>query len=121
MIAWIDRQLNKVTMYWLTLYTLVAFVTLEVIFDAVHLLPYDPIALILSTGVLILACLAANGLCAWIFRAQPNVESSYITALILALIITPVSFVPFSFSNFMFLIWASLFAMASKYVLAIGK
>ncbi|HEX4104071.1 MAG TPA: FAD-dependent oxidoreductase [Candidatus Paceibacterota bacterium] len=121
MIAWIDRQLNKITMYRLTLYVLIGLVALGVVFSAVHLLPYDPIAMVLSTLVLLVACVAINDLCAWIFRAQPNVESAYITALILALIITPVAFAPFSVSNFLFLIWAPLFAMASKYVLAINK
>ncbi|MBY0376655.1 RnfABCDGE type electron transport complex subunit D, partial [Patescibacteria group bacterium] len=49
-----------------------------------------------------------------------NVESVYITALILALIITP----PVSFHDtyyLLFILWASVWAMASKYIFAIGK
>jgi ferredoxin-NADP reductase len=56
-------------------------------------------------------------LLAYGFKAQTNVESVYITALILALIISPAS----TPAGFIFLGWAGILAMASKYVLALGK
>src|SRR5205807_8109627 len=46
-----------------------------------------------------------------------NAESVYITALILALIITPLTRV----GDVWFLLWAGIWAMASKYILAIHK
>ena len=47
-----------------------------------------------------------------------NVESTYISALILALIITPLQ----SYNDLWFLGWAAVLAMASKYILGIkGK
>jgi ferredoxin-NADP reductase len=60
-------------------------------------------------------CWATNTALSWVFDAPPNVESSYITALILALIVDPAR----SPSDLTFLGWAAIAAMASKYILAI--
>ena len=61
-----------------------------------------------------------NVIFAWGFDAPANVESVYITALILSLIIDPItsSTDPAFFS---IAIWASVWAMASKYIFAVGK
>jgi glycine betaine catabolism B len=119
MIALIDRLLNKITMYRLVLYFLIILLAVAAIFGAVGVLPYSPIAIIFSTLILVIVAWATNGVFARLFRAQPNSESSYITALILALIITPA--LPSQGSQIAFLVWAAIFAMASKYVLAINK
>jgi ferredoxin-NADP reductase len=68
---------------------------------------------------LLVVAWAANGILARIMNAHPNTESVYITALILALIITPG--MPNDVSTVIFLAWAAVLAMASKYVFAIDK
>ena len=119
MIAFIDRLLNKITMYRLVLYLLIILLAVAALFGALGILPYNPLAIIFSSLFLVAVCWIANGIFAAIVRAQPNVESVYITALILALIITPG--MPNDISTIWFLVWASVIAMVSKYVFAIGK
>src|ERR1035437_3397330 len=85
----IDNLLNKITMYKLVLYYLIALIALAILFCWLGLLPYNPIALLFSVLFITTICLCANILFAWGFDAPTNAESVYITALILALIITP--------------------------------
>jgi len=115
----IDGFLNRITMYRLVLYYLIALVAIAAIFGAFGILPYNPIAIIFSALFLTIVAWAANGILARIMNAQPNTESVYITALILALIITPG--MPNDVATVTFLSWAAVLAMASKYVIAIDK
>lgn len=88
------------------------------VLSLVHVLPYDPVNLIASTGFLIAICWLSNAVFARIWNVPTNAESALITALILALIISPAM----PDASFFFLMWAGLVAMASKYILAIrGK
>ena len=103
MITGIDYLLDRVTMYRLVLYVLIGFIALALILSYVQLLPFSPLALLLSTIFLVIVCWGANSLLASIFEVPTNVESVYITALILALIIDP----PQSVDNFLFLGWAA--------------
>lgn len=116
MISLTDRLLNKITMYRLVLYYLIALVGVAAIFGAFGIIRIDPLALVFSVAILICVSLMANEAFARIFKAQPNSESAYITALILALIITPS--MPTDLNGLSFLIWAAAIAMASKYILA---
>ena len=115
----IDRFLNNITMYRLVMYYLMTLLVIAVIFGAFGILPYNPIAIVFSTFFLLVVAWAANSILARIMNAHPNTESACITALILALIITP------ALSNDVtivtFLVWAAVLAMASKYVFAIDK
>lgn len=104
-------------MYRLVLYELILLICLAVILSVLHILPYDPLAIIFSTLFLVFFCGFINEVFARVFEAPTNIESAYISALILALIITPVS----SLHDFIFLGWAAVLAMSSKYILAIGK
>lgn len=106
-------------MYRLVLYYLLGLLALAVIFGAVGILPYSPVDIVLTTLFLLVVAWAANGLLAAAFKAHPNVESVYITALILALIITPGSLMDASFV--IFLLCAATLAMASKYILSFDK
>jgi len=115
----IDRFLNNITMYRLLMYYLMILLAIAAIFGAFGILPYNPIAIIFSTLFLLVVAWAANGILAHIMNAHPNTESVYITALILALIITPG--MPNNVSTVIFLTWAAVLAMASKYVFAIDK
>ncbi len=117
--TYIDKFLNKITMYRLVLYVLAALAVVAAVFGALGILPYNPLALFFSIVVLILVSWITNKIFADVFQTQTNVESIYITALILALIITPVA--PRDFAGVAFLIWAAIWATASKYILAIKK
>ncbi len=119
----IDSFLNRITMYWLLLYVLAASLVIAAAFGALGILPYSPVAIAFSTAVLLAVAWITNQLFAKTFGAQPNVESVYITALILALIIAPVmpSGIPANMTGISFLIWAAVWAMACKYMLATRK
>jgi ferredoxin-NADP reductase len=119
MLSWIDNILNRTTMYRLVFYYLATLLVVAFAFGFVGILPYDPAALAFSTAVIVATCWIVNWICARIFDAVTNVESVYITAFILALIITPVTAA--NLAGVGFLIFASVWAMASKYLLAIGK
>ncbi len=112
----IDYFLDRITMYRLVLYVLIGLIGIAAILAYVHLLSFSPLALLLSTAFLVVMCWAANWLlAAAIFKVPTNVESVYITALILALIIDPAK----SLADFQFLGWAAILAMSSKYVLSL--
>src|SRR5947209_9412749 len=115
MITRIDDLLDGITMYRLVLYVLIGLILLAEVLSFFHLLPFSPLSLLLSTVFLVLICWAANTILARIFDIPTNVESVYITALILALIIDPIS----SPGDLQFLGWAAILATSSKYILSI--
>jgi len=120
MLNFIDDLLNKITVYRLTLYYLTALFLAAVGFSAWGILPYNPYALVISAFIVLLTCLVINIIFASVFGASPRAESVYITAFILILIITP-PLVENYLPNISFLLWASVWAMASKYIFAVGK
>jgi ferredoxin-NADP reductase/Na+-translocating ferredoxin:NAD+ oxidoreductase RnfD subunit len=113
----IDDFLNSITMYRLILYYLILLLVVAAVFCIFGILPYNVFALASSVGFLILVCWITNTVFAKVVNAHTNIESVYISALILALIISPIK----SAQDFMFLGWAAVLTMASKYILAIGK
>jgi ferredoxin-NADP reductase/Na+-translocating ferredoxin:NAD+ oxidoreductase RnfD subunit len=115
----IDNILNKVTMYRLVLYYLIALIVAALGLSFFGVLAFDATALAFSTIIILLVSLATNWVFARVFDAKTNVESVYITALILSLIISPVS--ASDHAGVAFLIFASVWASASKYIFAIGK
>ncbi len=119
MLEQIDAILNRITMYRLTLYYLAGLLVAAFAFSIFGILPYDPAALAFSAVVIMGTSLLTNRVFARVFRAAANVESVYITALILILIITPTAAANHAGAGF--LVFASVWAMASKYMLTIGK
>jgi ferredoxin-NADP reductase/Na+-translocating ferredoxin:NAD+ oxidoreductase RnfD subunit len=117
MITKIDYILDRVTMYRLVLYVLLSLLGQAMILSYFKLLSFSPLQLAASTVFLVIMCWATNIILARVFEAPANVESVYITALILALIIDPAK----SPGDFQFLGWAAILAMSSKYILAINK
>src|SRR3989440_436050 len=117
MITRIDDLLDRVTMYRLVLYVLIGFIAMATVLSFLTLLPFSPLSLLLSTLFLVMMCWAANSLLAYIFVVPTNVESTYITALILALIIDPAQ----SPNDFLFLGWAAILATSSKYILSLNN
>ena len=117
MMKLIDRFLDGITMYRLVLYYLILLVAAAAGLSAFGLLGYSPLAVILSALYLVVVCGVANAVFAYVFETPASIESSYITALILALIITPLA----NTHNLQFLTAAGGLAIASKYVFAINK
>ncbi len=121
MFKWIDNLLNKVTMYKIVLYVLVFQLAIAFILSLLGFLPLNPFALLFSSIFFIGICWTTNELTSIYFNAPVNTESASITALILALIISPPS-TPFDGAYFGLAIWAGVWAMASKYIFTIrGK
>ncbi len=116
MLRKIDNILNRITMYRVALYYLIFLLAAALLFSALHILSFSYSALLISIAVLIAANWLFNRIFAAFMDVQVNTESAYITALILALIITPPQGSSFS-HGIWFLVLASMVAMASKYVL----
>jgi ferredoxin-NADP reductase len=117
MLKAIDNLLNRITMYRLVLYYLIFLLGAAVLLSVSRILKYDVFALLLSISFLLAVCWGVNWIFARTFEVAANVESAYISALILALIITPIQ----SFNDLWFLGWAAVLAMASKYILPINS
>jgi len=116
MIRYVDKALNKITMYRLVLYYLIFLLGAAVLFSLAGMLAFDSLSLLVSVGFLLGMSWITNRIFSSIFGVPANIESVYISALILALIITPIQ----SPGDLWFLGWAAVLAMASKYILAIG-
>jgi ferredoxin-NADP reductase len=113
----IDNFLNKITMYRLVLYELIGLLLFAGVLGFFHLVPYSPQYLLYSVTIIFVIAWAVNKMFAYFFEAPSNSESTYITALILALIITP----PLAYGDFQFLAlagWAAALSVASKYIFA---
>ncbi len=117
---YIDNILNKITMYRLVLYDLCFLLGVAGILTFFGKLPFTFLDLSFSIAFILTICWITNKVFSWAYNAPTNVESVYITALILALIITPLT----SFNDtryFALAFWASVWSMASKYIFAIKK
>lgn len=107
-------------MYRVVLYYLGALLVLAFGLSLFGMLPFVSVALIVSTALITVVCWVTNTVFAFIFKVPANVESTFITAFILSLIITPPD--PAHYASYLpFLFWAGALAMASKFVLAIGR
>jgi glycine betaine catabolism B len=115
----IDRLLNRITMYRLMLYYAAALLAAGFALSLFGFGPGDPAALALSTVLITAVCWATNRAFALVLRVPLNTESVYITALILALILPPVPAT--ELMGLAGLVLASVVAIASKFVLAIGR
>lgn len=115
----IDTTLDRITMYRLTLYVLTGLVAIAVTESAFGFLPYAPTAILLSVVLAVATCWAVNTFCAKCVGAATSVESVYITAFILVLILPPAPLGEVSAA--MVVVVASLCAIGSKYLLAVHK
>lgn len=114
---YLDIFLDKITMYRLVLYYLIFLLFVSVIFSTLKILPYNPLSIIISTSLFLGISIITNYVFSKVFNAPTNVESVYITALILALIITPFR----TIMDLPLIFFASVLAMSSKYILALNK
>jgi glycine betaine catabolism B len=113
----LDRFLDRITMYRLLLYFLLFALLAAVGLSFFHLLPYDPLDIVLSAVFLVAVSVFANTVISYYLKAPSETESVLITALILALIIEP----SHPLQNLGFLGWAAVWAMACKYVVAFRR
>ncbi len=114
---YLDNFLNAITMYRLVLYSLLSFIGFASVLGFAGILPYSGFAILFAALFLKIVCWLTNYLFSKAFNVPANAESSHITALILALVITP----PKSIEDFGFLFWAGVLSMVAKYILAIGR
>jgi len=121
MIRLVDNVLNRITMYRLVLYYLIFLVLAAIALSLFGFLPFQPMDLVASVSVLVIVCWIANSALAKVFNVPANTESLYITAFILALIITPQPHSRYFTAGSAFVVWAAVWAMASKYILAIRR
>lgn len=113
----IDLFLDRITMYRVVLYYLIVLLAVAAVFGFFGIIKINPIILVFSTAFLIAVSWITNQVFARTFNAPTNIESVYITALILALIINPIK----SPHDLAFIFWVAVLSMASKYILAIGR
>lgn len=113
---YIDNFLNKTTMYRVVLYSLTFLFVVAVILGFVSG-SYSSIGIIETLLVLCATCYLSNTLIAWFLGVQTNIESAWITAFILTLIVYPISVV----SDIYIYVLVGFVAMLSKYLLAINK
>lgn len=113
----VDPFLNKITMYRLVLYGLIATVVWALGMSLLGQLSYNPLHLLGSLAILLVVCYGTNNLIARLLKAPTNVESWGITALILFLTLAPI----LDGVNAFYIAAAGAGAMASKYLLAVRK
>ncbi len=111
--------IDRTTMYRLMLYYLLVLFVAALAASAANYFSFSPLDLLWSAVVLIISAVLSNRLFANVFGAVTNHESVYITALILALIMSPISYTDVSGS--VILIIVAIISSASKYILAIRK
>jgi len=104
-------------MYRLMLYYLIGLVLVSVILALFGAISYNPLAIIFSASYITFVTYLSNKIFSRIFSAPTNVESVYITALILTMIVSP----ELTATNLLFMGGAGILSTASKYILAIGK
>lgn len=119
MLSTLDGFLDRISMYKAVLYYLIALLVSAIVLSFVGVVPYSWLAISYSAGVLVLSAVAANALLAWGFGAFAGSFSTYITALILAVIITPV--VPGDVTGSLGLALIGVLAVASKYLFTYKK
>ena len=117
MLKLIDNFLDRITMYRLVLYELIGLLVIAILLGFLGLLPYSPGSILFSTAFILFISIVTNSIFSKVYEAPTNVESAYITALILALIIPPFR----NANDLSLLFWAPVLAMSSKYILAINR
>lgn len=113
----VDRFLDHLTMYRLVLYYLLAMLAAAFVLGFFGIVPHDPTAIAFSAVLIGSVCWASNEIFARVFRVPANGESVHITALILILILDPVT--ASDARGVGVLICAAVWAMASKYIFAV--
>lgn len=112
---YIDDVIDRITMYRLLLYYLIFILCAAMFCGAVGWISYSPYSIAISATLFVGICYVVNYVFAKIYNAPTNSESSILTGLILALIVSPVV----APKDLTFVAAAAGLAIASKYILAI--
>jgi ferredoxin-NADP reductase len=113
----IDNLLNKYTMYRVVLYGLTLISAGAFVLSFFKVLAYSPVEMTVSLAVLLVTCVIVNWIFAKIFKIPANVESVFITAFILFLVLVPTARV----ADVKWLVVTAAIAMAAKYILVFRK
>ena len=113
----LDHLLDRLTTYRLVLYYLMTLLGWAIIVSLWHKTPYSWNSILVSSVYLAAACWAVNKFLSWLMKIPANKESSLISGLILALILTPA----ITGHDYLVLAAAATAAMASKYILTVHK
>jgi glycine betaine catabolism B len=119
MIAVLDRLIDRITTYRLVLWYLLALLGAALVLGSLHVIAVNPVALALSTVLVLAGGWIANQIFARIFDAVPNIESIYITGLIIVLIMDPAPLGDLSAAGA--IVFAAAWAMASKFILSLRR
>lgn len=114
-----DRTLNNITMYRLVLYYCAALLAGDFVLGLFGKSQHDPAQLAFSTLVILFSSWVVNRALALAFKVPANTESVWITALILILIMPPVT--SGDWHGIGGLALASAASIASKFILAINR
>lgn len=115
----VDRLVDRTTMYRLVFWYLAALIAVALLFGAVRLIAIDPVALALSTVLVLASGHLANQIFARVFGAIRNVESVYITGMIIVLIMQPAAATDLAAIGAV--LAASVWAMASKFIVSLRR
>lgn len=113
----IDGLLNSITMYRLVLYGLTVLSAVAIFFGFLGILPFGGFQFLETLTVILISCYLSNKLFAVLVKADTNVESLWITAFILFLVLAPIA----GRTDLIVTILISVTAMASKYFLTFDK
>lgn len=113
----VTRLLGRVTIYRLVVAYLSTLLGISCILAAANVLPFSPEDILYTAGVLSVACFAWNWIFARMVGAPRNLESPFISSIILALIIGPITIG----ASLPELVGIAALAMGSKYIIAPGK
>lgn len=113
----VNKALDLVTTYRLVLYFLVVLLVFAIGISAFGLLPYSPQQIIVSAVTLAAACWVGSYLFSVYLDVPRNMESDFISALILVLILSPAD----TLGDAGILAAAGFLAAASKYLLVINR
>src|SRR5665213_2112367 len=119
MLTFIDRVLDRVTMYRLTLYYLASLLGASFVFSFVGLLPVGPLALAFSAAMIFGVCMLTSAIFARAFGTPANPDSVVITALILTLLLNPAN--AGDVTELGAVAFAAIWAISSKYIVAINR
>lgn len=109
----INKSLSIFTMYKGISLGLLGIWSVAFVLSFFGLISYSPIAMIVSLLVAVLSVYGASYLCGRVFGVRAHLESSLITGLILALIISPT----IEIAGLVILLFAGLLAGISKFIL----
>ncbi|MBP9815597.1 MAG: hypothetical protein KBC63_04770 [Candidatus Levybacteria bacterium] len=114
---YVNRLLNRLTMYQLVFYGLAILSAYSLALSFFGFVSYTILSLIISLCIVFVSCFITNFLFAKMLHITPNKESYIITALILFLVLIP----PVNIREYFLLSLVSIIAISSKYILTIKK